>query len=99
MPARTRARHVLMGLQSDAFGAPVPPAELVKTLWELLGLTALNERGEHVGTVDQAWLDQTFKTVGEVVAESVKAGVECGSFALQLVPNAFEVGVRRGRGD
>jgi hypothetical protein len=43
------------------------------------------------GKVDRSWLDATFAKVGEVVAESVKAGAECGSFGLQLVPNAFEV--------
>ena len=43
------------------------------------------------GKIDRRWLDQTFAKVGEVVAESVKAGAECGSFGLQLVPNAFEV--------
>jgi hypothetical protein len=46
---------------------------------------------ESRGKVDRLWLDATFAKVGEVVAESVKAGAECGSFGLQLVPNAFEV--------
>ena len=44
-----------------------------------------------MGVVSKEWLDTTFATVGEVIAESVKAGVECGSFGLQLMPNAFEV--------
>lgn len=43
------------------------------------------------GGVDKEWLEQTFSKVGEVIGESVKAGAECGSFGLQLVPNAFEV--------
>jgi tubulin--tyrosine ligase len=67
---------------------------LVKLFWELEGLDALadtREGYESRGKVDCAWLDTTFAKVGEVVAESVKAGAECGSFGLQLVPNAFEV--------
>jgi tubulin--tyrosine ligase len=73
---------------------PTPSAELVKTLWELDGLTALRrEKGEFVenGTIDRAWLEGVFDQVGVVIAESLRAGVECGSFGLQLVPNAFEV--------
>jgi hypothetical protein len=31
--------------------------------------------------------------VGKVVAETVTAAVNCGSFGLQLLPNAFEVSV------
>jgi tubulin--tyrosine ligase len=82
-------------MQTDAFGAPAPPEELVKLFWELEGLDALSDtpEGEYKsrGKIDRTWLDQTFAKVGEVVAESVKAGAECGSFGLQLVPNAFEV--------
>jgi len=67
----------------------------VKLFWELEGLDALSDtpEGEYNsrGKIDRTWLDQTFAKVGEVVAESVKAGAECGSFGLQLVPNAFEV--------
>lgn len=36
-------------------------------------------------------MDKTFAKVGDVVAETVKAGAECGSFGLQFMPNAFEV--------
>jgi tubulin--tyrosine ligase len=57
-------------------------------------LDALSTEGEGYesrGKIDRKWLDETFIKVGEVVAESVKAGAECGSFGLQLVPNAFEV--------
>jgi hypothetical protein len=83
-------------LQTDAFGAPTPPAELVKLFWELEGLDALSEAGDGKyrsrGKVSRDWLDDTFAKVAKVIAESVKAGVECGSFGLQLVPNAFEVG-------
>lgn len=79
---------------------PSPPEEFVKLFWELEGLNALShsttESGSteyrSQGVVSKEWLDQTFDRVGEVVAESVKAGVECGSFGLQLMPNAFEVG-------
>lgn len=46
---------------------------------------------ESTGVVSKDWLEATFEKVGEVIAESVKAGVECGSFGLQLMPNAFEV--------
>ena len=53
--------------------------------------TTNSEGYESRGKVDRRWLDETFAKVGEVVAESVKAGAECGSFGLQLVPNAFEV--------
>ncbi|ORY34628.1 tubulin-tyrosine ligase family-domain-containing protein [Naematelia encephala] len=81
-------------LQTDAYGAPTPPAELVKTFWELEGLEALKNVGENnevVGKIDKAWLERTFAKVGEVVAESVRAGAECGSFGLQFLPNAFEI--------
>lgn len=84
-------------LQTDAYGAPTPPEELVKLFWELEGLTAVQSTitggFEDAGRVDREWLDMTFAKVGEVVGESVKAGAECGSFGLQLVPNAFEVRV------
>jgi hypothetical protein len=69
---------------------------LVKLFWELESLDALADTQdgyESKGKVDRKWLDETFAKVGEVVAESVKAGAECGSFGLQLMPNAFEVGV------
>jgi len=82
--------------QTDAYGAPATPEELVKLFWELEGLTAMQSTAtgayESAGTIDREWLDQTFAKVGEVVAESVRAGAECGSFGLQLIPNAFEVG-------
>ncbi|KAK4686790.1 tubulin---tyrosine ligase, partial [Tremellales sp. Uapishka_1] len=78
-------------LQTDAYGAPTPPAELVKTFWELEGLTALSHTAGEVGTITKPWLDATFDKVGQVIAESVKAGAECGSFGLQFVPNAFEI--------
>lgn len=86
---------MLLTGQTDAFGAPAPPEELVKLFWELDGLDALADTRdgyETRGRVDQSWLDQTFAKVGEVVGESLKAGAECGSFGLQLMPNAFEVG-------
>ena len=67
----------------------------MKLFWGLEGLDALADTsdGEYIsrGKIDRTWLDQTLAKVGEVVAESVKAGAECGSFGLQLVPNAFEV--------
>ena len=81
-------------VQTDAYGAPSPPEELVKLFWELDGLNVLQATKQGygcVGTVDKLWLEGTFAKVGEVVAESVKAGIECGSFGLQLLPNAFEV--------
>ena len=90
-------------LQTDAFGAPAPPEELIKLFWDLEGLTALRTEGEDyadLGAISREWLDQTFDIVGEVIGESVKAGAECGSFGLQFVPNAFEVGLvqaKRGR--
>jgi hypothetical protein len=78
---------------------PSPPEELVKLFWELDGLNALSHSGTASGDVQYAsqgvvsreWLDETFEKVGAVIAESIKAGVECGSFGLQLMPNAFEV--------
>ena len=82
-------------LQKDAFGAPTPPPELVKLFWDLEGLTAMRRASpdayEGMGMVDRSWLENTFQTTGQVIAESVKAAVECGSFGLQLIPNAFEV--------
>lgn len=86
----------LLTIQTDAFGAPAPPEELVKLFWELKGLDALTDTPdgyESRGRIDQDWLDQTFAKVGEVIGESLKAGAECGSFGLQLMPNAFEVGL------
>ncbi|KAL1408615.1 putative tubulin--tyrosine ligase pby1 [Vanrija albida] len=81
-------------LQTDGFGAPVPQEDLVRLFWDLEGLTALSSSDggySPKGTVSREWLDATFAKVGEVVAEAVKAGVECGSFGLQLMPNAFEI--------
>ncbi|KIR36635.1 cytoplasmic protein [Cryptococcus deuterogattii MMRL2647] len=88
-------------LQTDAYGAPAPPEELVKLFWELEGLSALNCSSSpssdgnysylHQGEVTKEWLDKTFAKVGDVVAETVKAGAECGSFGLQFMPNAFEI--------
>ena len=72
-----------------------PPEELIKLFWELEGLTALAPKAsyeyESRGAVTPQWTRRTFERVGDVIAESVKAGVECGSFGLQLIPNAFEV--------
>ena len=82
----------------------MPSEELVKLFWELEGLDALiysAGTGQHYGSrgqVGKEWLEGTFERVGEVVAESVKAGVECGSFGLQLVPNAFEVSAMQAPG-
>lgn len=89
----------LLTCQTDAFGVPSPPEELVKLFWELEGLDTMSHSHSEdgsaayasAGVVSKAWLDRTFEKVGEVVAESIKAGVECGSFGLQLMPNAFEV--------
>ncbi|WVO19489.1 uncharacterized protein IAS62_000775 [Cryptococcus decagattii] len=88
-------------LQTDAYGAPAPPEELVKLFWELEGLSALScsstpsSNGNYSylrrGEVTKEWLDKTFAKVGDVVAETVKAGAECGSFGLQFMPNAFEI--------
>jgi tubulin--tyrosine ligase len=75
----------------------MPSEELVKLFWELERLDALllpahwGGRYESGVKVGKEWLEGTFERVGEVVAESLKAGVECGSCGLQLVPNAFEV--------
>lgn len=57
-------------------------------------MTALASTGskyEPRGKITREWLDATFAQVGQVVAETIKAGAECGSFGLQLMPNAFEV--------
>ncbi|WWD20428.1 hypothetical protein CI109_104904 [Kwoniella shandongensis] len=82
-------------LQTDAYGAPTPPEELVKLFWELEGLSGLAESSsgkyEERGVVTKQWLEEVFGKVGDVVAESIKAGAECGSFGLQLMPNAFEI--------
>ncbi|WRT69820.1 uncharacterized protein IL334_006811 [Kwoniella shivajii] len=82
-------------LQTDAFGAPAPPEELVKLFWELEGLDALSlSRGgkyEPKGKVTKEWLEKVFEKSGEVISEAVKAGAECGSFGLQFMPNAFEI--------
>ncbi|KAK8849796.1 hypothetical protein IAR55_005132 [Kwoniella newhampshirensis] len=82
-------------LQTDAYGAPTPPEELVKLFWELEGLSALaaSPSGEYEqrGVVTKQWLEDVFWKVGQVVAESIRAGAECGSFGLQLMPNAFEI--------
>lgn len=54
---------------------------------------SMSEDGEYhtKGEISKEWLEETFDKVGEVINESVRAGVECGSFGLQLMPNAFEV--------
>lgn len=45
--------------------------------------------------IDKQWLETVFKGTGDVIAETVKAAAECGSFGLQLMPNAFEVRLDR----
>ena len=89
-------------LQTDAYGAPIREEGLVKLFWELEGMDALvlpsdataSERVEGQGKVSRQWLDAVFDKVGKVLDEAVRAGVECGSFGLQLMPNAFEVSVQ-----
>lgn len=91
-------------LQTDAYGAPIREEGLVKLFWELEGMDTLHlpstphvegdeaePKVRKTGKVDKPWLDEVFRRVGVVLDESVKAGVECGSFGLQLMPNAFEV--------
>ncbi|OCF62092.1 cytoplasmic protein [Kwoniella mangroviensis CBS 10435] len=82
-------------LQTDSFGAPAPPEELVKLFWELEGLDAMSSvkdgKYEFKGSVTKEWLEAVFNKSGGVVGEAVKAGAECGSFGLQFMPNAFEI--------
>ncbi|KAJ9094402.1 hypothetical protein QFC21_005941 [Naganishia friedmannii] len=71
-----------------------PPEHLVKLFWELEGqsiLSSAKETSGPVGKIDNPWLQTVFNGVGDVVAETVKAAAECGSFGLQLMPNAFEI--------
>lgn len=80
--------------QTDAFGAPVPEEDLVRLFWDLEGEEALTySKGDYVprGRVSREWLDGLFTQVGKVCSEAVRAGAECGSFGLQLMPNAFEI--------
>lgn len=80
--------------QTDAFGAPVPEDDLVRLFWDLEGEDALAyQRGGYAprGKITSAWLDGVFARAGDVCAEAVRAGAECGSFGLQLMPNAFEI--------
>ncbi|WWC73807.1 uncharacterized protein I206_107779 [Kwoniella pini CBS 10737] len=82
-------------LQTDSFGAPAPPEELVKLFWELEGLNALSStkdgKYENRGKITKEWLNEVFQKSGEVINETIKAGAECGSFGLQFMPNAFEI--------
>lgn len=78
--------------QSEALGEDGPPDHLVSLFWDLAGQTALAQDDPVAqGTITSEWLEQTFDQVGKVVAETVTAAVQCGSFGLQLLPNAFEV--------
>jgi tubulin--tyrosine ligase len=83
-------------LQTDELGQTIPDEDLVKLFWELEGKEAMSLDAEGAyqkkGTIVTEWLERTFAKVGEVISESIRAGVECGSFGLQLMPNAFEVG-------
>lgn len=66
----------------------------MRLFWDLEGEDALcYSAGAYAsrGKVNRAWLDSTFAHVGDVCAEAVRAGAECGSFGLQLMPNAFEI--------
>lgn len=66
----------------------------MKLFWELEGrsiLSSAKETSGPVNKIDKSWLQTVFDGVGDVVAETVKAAAECGSFGLQLMPNAFEV--------
>lgn len=69
-----------------------PPEHLVKLFWELEGQTILSsDESDQPKKIDRQWLDLVFEGAGNVIAETVKAAAECGSFGLQLMPNAFEV--------
>ncbi|KAI5451833.1 putative tubulin--tyrosine ligase pby1, variant 2 [Naganishia albida] len=69
-----------------------PPEHLVKLFWELEGQTVLSsDSSKEPMRIDKQWLETVFKGTGDVIAETVKAAAECGSFGLQLMPNAFEI--------
>ncbi|GHJ86777.1 hypothetical protein NliqN6_3179 [Naganishia liquefaciens] len=69
-----------------------PPEHLVKLFWELEGQNILSSDDSKVHQlIDRPWLDTIFGRSGEVIAETVKAAAECGSFGLQLMPNSFEI--------
>jgi hypothetical protein len=71
-----------------------PPEHLVKLFRELEGQTILSSDNSREPTkIDKQWLETVFEGAGNVIAETVKAAAECGSFGLQLMPNAFEVGL------
>lgn len=71
-----------------------PPEHLVKLFWELEGQTILSsDNSREPMKIDKRWLETVFEGAGNVIAETVKAAAECGSFGLQLMPNAFEVGL------
>lgn len=66
----------------------------MKLFWELEGqsiISSTHDGSETPARIDRQWLDSVFEGAGNVIAETVKAAAECGSFGLQLMPNAFEV--------
>lgn len=85
----------MLTFQKDAFGAPIQEDHLVRLFWDLEGMTPLAATSDGKWSprpkVTREWLEATFAKCGEVIAECVRAGAECGSFGLQLMPNAFEI--------
>lgn len=76
-----------------------PPEHLVKLFWELEGQTMLSsDKSDQPRKIDRQWLETVYEGAGDVIAETVKAAAECGSFGLQLMPNAFEVRFDRSLG-
>lgn len=77
-------------LQASAVDPSISLNDYVKLFWELEGKTILKEGGIEAETVTEEWLEDAFEQVGKVIAETIQATVECGSFGLQLLENAFE---------
>lgn len=77
-------------LQASAVDPSISLDDYVKLFWELEGKTILRDDGAEASVVTRAWLEEAFERVGKVVAETIQGAVECGSFGLQLLENAFE---------
>lgn len=85
-------------LQASAVDPSISLDDYVKLFWEIEGMnllsmgTSSSRQGfESKGKITKEWLEGTFEKVGKVIAETVQGAVECGSFGMQLLENAFEV--------
>lgn len=97
VPPASAEESLLPHLTNTCLQPPMSPGEVdesnVHLLWELEGRTAAGGQVLSREVLEGVWAD-----CGRVGGEAIKAAVECGSVGLQLLPNCFEVRLRRSLG-